>query len=604
MFLAVFVRGLKNFPLNLLISLPIFCMENCIIRLEVVVLLAYELYLKNKASEGGDIGSNVPIKKIFVNFADAVTIRIDPKTLEYYGENPKPNDPRTYFQKPLSMPSNNLIAVGLPNRRTGANSKKPYIEFYGKYEKNKLLLSITGNQKKTYEYAYNFENSKEPIIISPVDFLSLRLDAQSYFVGDKLLFEVYKEAGVVTSEGALSSKVFLAVCDAFLSFWKEKIVFEELHKFSRFSFRLVVLPFPLMSQGKVEYRSPEEARIGEPFEDCFGNLATAYPTKPTIDAKFFSFDDKAFTLNCKTGQEFYQNLGVGNESFSKINLPPDGVIRIAGLDWYFLYLPDPSLNFNAKGSGIYDQLRSNYTSLSKLYTATVPHQSSLKIICTKRAQAKLEVLLDENLTMDQMKKMIDRVKDSSKSHLALESLIIETSRDIIWADYITAIRHFMNGTYFDRHFLIQRFTCILHSYMWDWITGIISQSKKKPAEFFDKSQFCLELLTKNECGSLMNKNEEYAYKIGIIAGKYIKFKRTEKELNNSTKDILTYSKYDRERLRFVYQRVCIGLSLSKTDTDAIGQSIKNDLAKEEIADAQAYEDFSYFFYKGVFENLT
>ena len=203
-----------------------------------------------------------------------------------------------------------------------------------------------------------------------------------------------------------------------------------------------------------------------------------------------------------------------------------------------------------------------------------------------------------------MKEMLGRAKDNPKSHLALESLIVETSRDIIWADYVVAIRHFMNGTYFDRTFLVQRFTTILRSYIWDWITGVISQSKKKPADFFEKSQFCLDLLTKNGCELNMNVNEEYAYKIGVIAGKYVKFKRAENEVNNSTKDILTYSKYDRERLRFVYQRVCSGISLSKADTTAIEQSIKNDLAKDEIDDAHAYDDFSYFFYKGVFENLT
>jgi hypothetical protein len=102
----------------------------------------------------------------------------------------------------------------------------------------------------------------------------------------------------------------------------------------------------------------------------------------------------------------------------------------------------------------------------------------------------------------------------------------------------------------------------------------------------------------------VNKNEEYAYKIGVIAGKYVKFKREKKEANNSTNDILTYSKYDRERLRFVYQRVGIGVSLSKVNTDDISQSIKNELPKEEIDDTQAHEDYSYFFYKGAFENLT
>jgi hypothetical protein len=105
----------------------------------------------------------------------------------------------------------------------------------------------------------------------------------------------------------------------------------------------------------------------------------------------------------------------------------------------------------------------------------------------------------------------------------------------------------------------------------------------------------------------MNKNEEYAYKIGCIAGKYIKFKRDTKEANNSTNDILTYSKYDREKLRFVYSRVSLGISLSKaaniSNTDTIAQLIKKDMPTDEIDDTKAHEDYSYFFYKGVFENI-
>ena len=105
----------------------------------------------------------------------------------------------------------------------------------------------------------------------------------------------------------------------------------------------------------------------------------------------------------------------------------------------------------------------------------------------------------------------------------------------------------------------------------------------------------------------MNKNEEYAYKIGLIAGKYVKFKRDAKEANNSTNDILTYSKYDREKLRFVYSRMSLGISLSKAAdvnrSDSITQIIKKDIPTDEIDDAKAHEDYSYFFYKGVFENL-
>jgi hypothetical protein len=102
----------------------------------------------------------------------------------------------------------------------------------------------------------------------------------------------------------------------------------------------------------------------------------------------------------------------------------------------------------------------------------------------------------------------------------------------------------------------------------------------------------------------MNKNEEYACKIGCIAGKYVKFKRDNDEANNSTKDILTYSRYDLDRLKWVYQRICNSILLSKADTIAISQIIKTDIPDEEIEEDKAHEDYSYFFYKGVFKNLT
>jgi hypothetical protein len=572
----------------------------------VLNLLAYDLFLKNRSSAGVNVPKVFPIKKVFVSLEDVITVKLDSKTLEYYGKILNQNSSFD-FQEKLNMPLNNLPGVGLPNKATGANSKKPYVELYGIFDKSKLTLSITGKnsegKKETFAYEYNFANDKETITSPTGDLMFLRLDAECYFVDDKLLFDLYKDAGVIVSEGAVPHQIFTNVCKAFSSFWKKQIVFEDLKKHSRFTFRIVILPFSLLSQGKVEYRSQEEFSTGESFEDCFGNLATGYPSKPTINAKFFSFDDEAFTINCKTGKDFYQNLGIGNVSFDKINLPSDRVIRIAGLEWYFFELSDSSLNFETKNSGIYDQLLSNYNVLSRRAglrdTTTL---SSLKIICAKRAQAKIEVLLDDNLTLDQLKTLLSRAQDDLKYHpLALESLIVENSnRDIIWSDYIAAIRHFINGTYFGRAVLLQRLTCIVRdrNHLQKWLKG------EKTDEFFVKSQFCLDLLTITENGKSMDQNEEYAYKIGVIAGKYVKYKQETKETNNSTKDILTYSKYDRERLRFVYRRVGIGISLSKANIGNLTQTIiENNAPKEEIDDTHAHDDYSYFFYKGVFENL-
>ena len=101
----------------------------------------------------------------------------------------------------------------------------------------------------------------------------------------------------------------------------------------------------------------------------------------------------------------------------------------------------------------------------------------------------------------------------------------------------------------------------------------------------------------------MNSNEEFAIKIGKIARIYIDFKQNHGETDNSLSDILAYSKYDREKLRFVLKRVGLGVQLSK-----INDTAKNEITKkigtlqprEEIEDDVASKDYSYFFFKGYY----
>ena len=87
-------------------------------------MLAYELYLKNKESTTEAVKTVVPIKKVFVMADDKVTVQLDSKTLEHYGENLNPKAPNSYFQESLSMPSNNLASVGLPYQRNWSRRQK------------------------------------------------------------------------------------------------------------------------------------------------------------------------------------------------------------------------------------------------------------------------------------------------------------------------------------------------------------------------------------------------------------------------------------------------------------------------------------------------
>ena len=134
----------------------------------------------------------------------------------------------------------------------------------------------------------------------------------------------------------------------------------------------------------------------------------------------------------------------------------------------------------------------------------------------------------------------------------------------------------------------------------------IKEDKKRgeAIDFFNRTDFCLKTLSITQTGEKdMNESETFAHKVGII-GLYVDFRNEADDESNSLRDILTYSKYDREKLRFVYDRVGLGINLSKAKEDKKGE-ITKDVSQhtphEEIPDTDAFNDYSYFFYKGYFQ---
>ena len=102
----------------------------------------------------------------------------------------------------------------------------------------------------------------------------------------------------------------------------------------------------------------------------------------------------------------------------------------------------------------------------------------------------------------------------------------------------------------------------------------------------------------------MNNSEEFAYKIGRIAGYYVSFRNNVGDKNMSFKDILTYSKYDRTKLRFVFQRVSQGIRFVKADDEKLKKFDKfltdnTPDPNNEISDNDESNDYSYFFYSGL-----
>ena len=173
-----------------------------------------------------------------------------------------------------------------------------------------------------------------------------------------------------------------------------------------------------------------------------------------------------------------------------------------------------------------------------------------------------------------------------------------------------AVNALLQGRTLERTHFVPIITKIFKDKLPEWLE---KKLYKEANEFFNRTFFCIRLLTKtgkNETGNTcMDPTDTFAYGIGKIAGEYVRFKKAIDENNNSLQTILTYSKYDREKLRFVHKQVCLGINLAKPAQekeklhDEIKKFVRGQMPEEEITDEDAYKDNSYFFYKGVFEQL-
>lgn len=568
-------------------------------------MLAYDLFVMNKDFGGAAVKKVRPVKKIFFNNN---SLSFDKKALEEYVIDDK--DIRYKAQRALSMPLNTSPALAMPNKVTGSNQSRPYVEFFGimATKKSGTMFEITckGKDEKqkingkpkemTYKATYDLPSNKREISAS--DSMMLKIDRENYFVGNRSLFELYVESGILTKDGKLPSSVFKKVCEEFFDFvkrqWSDDIDDRKM------DFSLFILP----TEYPVEYRDANSKPISaNSGTDSFGNSFSHFPSKSTQTAKFLSFDDPAFTLNFAKNEQLYKNLSIGNESHEKINMPADRVIEIFGLNWVFVDITEPEFKFEKLGRGVYAQLWDNYHRLVEKANDPYNAKSQMKIVCYKVTQAKTEVLLDENLTMGDMRRIFSDVKkEDGIPPLTLELLIQKKERSIIWSDYLDAVRALIGKRTIDRNWLLAILSKILRESLFNWL--------KKPSEandFFVKSEFCRKVLSKHHQPQDMDDAEMFAYGAGRIAGKYIRFKESVGEQSNSLRDILTYSKYDREKLRFVIQRVGLGISLSKADEEKLNEVtrfVKEEMARmKEIPDTDAHNDYSYFFYRGAFEIL-
>ena len=344
------------------------------------------------------------------------------------------------------------------------------------------------------------------------------------------------------------------------------------------------------------------------FIDSFGNSVTGYSFNPTINAKFLSFDEKAFTLNCKQRDDFYQNIGIGEESLKHIFLPADQFFTIGGLKWLFMDLNNVyQEKFKEINRGILFQLYENFRTLDSL-GETRAEKSLLKTMCLKIQQTKQEILMDDNLTMDRLRRIFSNLDSITIPYMAFEEALIYKDGEVVLRnDYLYGIKSFLSETKIPKSYLITSFRRTLKRRIFDWIEKDEKKTRGSDAaaEFFKAADFCLKTLSiRHEVDEDMNNNEVFAYNIGAIARLYIDFKNEVGEKSSSLRDILVYSKYDREKLQFVYRRIGQSINLSKAKEDKkreITKQLEKYTPYDEIGYQDAFDDYSYFFYKGYFQ---
>jgi hypothetical protein len=262
---------------------------------------------------------------------------------------------------PLNSSNKNLL--NLPDKTTGTGQKKPYIRIYGKYKSDKsketIELKVEGktNEKRKIKLVSSLNLSSLAEEFPNRDLrIFTRLDTENYMVGKVKMYDAYVNAGIITQDGYFTAEKFTEISRAFFKYVKE-CARPELLQTKEGYFELVILP----GNERIRYLEPKSEE--NPFVDCFGVRGSAIASKPTQTAKFLSYDDPAFTINCKQGLEFYKNLNISKESLEKINLPSSNVLNIRGLNWIFTDLSHPDVDFENTRRGLYSQIFHNHKKL-------------------------------------------------------------------------------------------------------------------------------------------------------------------------------------------------------------------------------------------------
>lgn len=577
-------------------------------------MLAYDLFLKNDQRNYNPILFNVrPIKKIFIKKKEIV---IDGKGIEHYDS--KTLDDYKEIQNLWQMPLNTTKkdTINIPNDNTSPRQDPPYLIIEGELKSNKekkpikIIFTTKKFTKNELKFEYDLEKSNLEFITKKDDEnqthkvdkkIALKINIpKNYLIENQSLLDAYKVNQIIQDDNTIKFSTIEESLKKFCNYIKNKIPEKVLNG----NFEIYVLPI----EAKEKEIKNKLKQFGKPsFKDSFGNTVSDFASGNTRTASFLSFNEDYFTIKYIQDKAFYENLGIGIESLDKVELPKQEMFHISGFDWWFFSQEVPAnFDFKRYGGGIFKQLYQNYKELSRLEQSTIG-RVNLHVTCFKPDSKKLEVIIDENLTMKKLERLFSIIPDEKKipRNVFEDSLIIKIGRTTIWHNYIIAVRAFLSEIPVDSFFLMKIFIIKIQNKIFDWIK---QKGFSDASEFFKQAWFCYKILTRRDKKQMsLDNNENFAYNVGKLAGRFFNFASKLNEANKTDKNrysgILTYTKYDKTTLERIFKRIGWWFGLLPSDNERkaafLSQALETVKNLGEMSDSN--KDYSFFFYKGFFE---
>lgn len=509
------------------------------------------------------------IKKVYIKFNDKFySIEFDNKTLDEYGDT-------TTDQIFARLDAPLLSKAKLPDERTSNRQHQVYPAIRGAVIKNGKELV--------------FESSENGI----PDKLNKDINS-AYLLEKEPLYKSYLKSKIIDKNYKVSPEIIKRVIAEFNSKYKNIASDLELRK-SNLSLYLL----PINAKGNnIDYKS-------EKAEEYSNKKSTKMS-----NAKFISVDDPAFSLNLQSQMKNLKKItGLNDNIFQKIVLNRNH--NISGLYWQFFKIGNQNIDLlkDIRIIGIYKLFKELYNRVSDDYGTN----GALKIVCFQQDQQKITILISENMSFPRFKKIAEKINSNVGSigmgDDFLEGAFITTKgKKKEYSFYIDIIKTIIYESKYPKAKLIDFFMRRLSS---DRTISLYEAIKTKTYgdinKYFKNNDYCIKLLCDD---ASMDDEQTFAFSVGKIAGRYIRFKRENDEDNNSLNSILQYSKYDAYQLKFVFTRISQGLGLSKIREAEklkmykfIKELLPNFPDYPKNQELSTRNDLAYFFYKGAFEEL-